>query len=112
MTSGRYRAMRSVISNRKGDMTINTIIVAAIGLLVLVVLIAIFTGRLGGFQQAIDVQQGAQSQCTSVCAARNFQTATLKDAASGCASEETLMIGSYRVGTNDKVCCCKTPKTA
>ncbi len=43
--------------NKKGaDISITVIIVAAVSLIVLVVLIAIFTGRIGVFSQKIDEQ--------------------------------------------------------
>jgi hypothetical protein len=64
--------MRKLMPNRKGDLTINTIIVAAIGLLVLVVLIAVFTGRLGAFTKQVgDTQEGILA-CQNICRAINM----------------------------------------
>lgn len=44
---------------KKADISINIIIIAAIGLIVLVILIAIFTGRMGSWGQGVsDAQKG------------------------------------------------------
>ncbi|MBI2134985.1 hypothetical protein HYU09_03265 [Candidatus Woesearchaeota archaeon] len=55
--------------NRKAQgLSINTIIIAAIALIVLVVLIAIFTGRLGLFSKGL----GEATTCSQICEARNM----------------------------------------
>ena len=60
--------MRKSPDNRKADITITTIIVAALGLLVLVVMILAFTGRLNIFSTGIDDFQQGQSKCQTVSA--------------------------------------------
>lgn len=52
--------------NKKGDLSINIIIVAAISLAVLVILFMIFTGRLNIFSKGVDTTQKAGYAC--VCA--------------------------------------------
>ena len=52
---------------RKGQsISINTIIVAAIALAVLVVLFAIFTGRMGGFTQGLQQTDNCKQKCDSL----------------------------------------------
>ena len=52
---------------RKGQsISINTIIVAAIALAVLVVLFAIFTGRLGGFTKGVQETDTCAQKCSSL----------------------------------------------
>jgi len=56
--------------NKKAQsISINTIIVAAIALAVLVVLFAIFTGRLGGFTKGVQ----ETDTCAQKCASLNLQ---------------------------------------
>lgn len=51
--------------NKKGaDLPINTIIIAAIVLVVLVVLWAIFTGRMGKFTSELKTQTEGKEDCT------------------------------------------------
>lgn len=52
---------------RKGQsISINTIIIAAIALAVLVVLFAIFTGRIGGFTKGVQETDTCAQKCTSL----------------------------------------------
>ena len=58
--------------NRKSQgLSINTIIIAAIALIVLVVLVAIFTGRLGLFSKGL----GETTTCEQICKARGIDAA-------------------------------------
>ena len=53
--------------NKRGQsISINTIIVAAIALAVLVVLFAIFTGRLGGFTKGVQETDSCYQKCSSL----------------------------------------------
>ena len=53
--------------NKKGvDISVNVIIVAAIALAVLVVLFAIFTGRLGSFSRGISETDTCAQKCSSL----------------------------------------------
>lgn len=52
--------------NKKGDLSINLIIIAAIALLVLVVLAAIFTGRLGIFSKESNKCEPNIGKCVSI----------------------------------------------
>ncbi len=48
------------MKTKKGDLSLNVIIVAAIALIVLVVLVVIFTGRIGVFSQGVSKEGNAQ----------------------------------------------------
>ena len=98
--------------NKKGQsISINTIIVAAIALAVLVVLFMIFTGRLGLFTKGV----GEATNCNQACAsagykAENSLMATISDGGntfSNCGS--LISLPGYSVIDSDgkrKSCCC------
>lgn len=79
--------------------SINTIIIAALGLAVLVVLFLIFTGRIGIFSQGVEETQ----TCTSICqaSAMSFQGAASADKT--CVTGQ-YVAGKYSDGPNG--CCC------
>ena len=54
--------------------SINTIIIAAIALIVLVVLVAIFTGRLGIFSMGVQSCTDKGGTCASSCIAPDYAT--------------------------------------
>lgn len=58
-------------------LSITTIIIAVIGLIVVIVLVAIFSGRLGQFGQGLD----EASTCDSLCTSQNlnFQPDTIRN---------------------------------
>ncbi len=72
----------------------NVIIVAAIALLVLVVLVAIFSGRMGSFNRDLDDQTNDQ-ECTG----------TIRDASLGCEDTEYQALGKFKDITAGKICC-------
>lgn len=74
------------MKGKKGvDISVNVIIVAALALIVLVVLFAIFTGRLGGFSLA--VQSCADKSGT--CMASNSEGTS-----ANCGSDSTVLKGT------------------
>lgn len=81
-------------------LSITTIIIAVIGLIILVVMVAVFTGRIGTFGKGLD----ATNSCSAVCQGLgvNFEN---KDAGS-CEVPNTFMAGIYKDATSG--CCCKT----
>ena len=92
------------MSNKGQSISINTIIIAAIGLAVLVVLFAIFTGRLGIFTKGVQQTDTCLQKCNSI----NM----LADSSPGpntqsCPNGQYIG-GEYSDGKNG--CCCK-PKT-
>ena len=65
-------------------LSITTIIVAVIGLIVVVVLIAIFTGRIGSFGKGLDMtEKNIIQSCSSLCGVQGFIKAsgTIADSA-------------------------------
>ena len=96
------------ISNKKGDLSLNLIIMAIIALIVLVVLVTIFTGKLGTFRQTSDTCQKNGGACID-----NVANADGSDACSGqyesrqnypCLKSE----GGKNVPDTTKICCVRT----
>jgi len=80
------------------SISINTIIIAAIGLAVLVVLFAIFTGRLGSFSTGV-----AQTDtCAQKCRALSMTDSVVPEI--NC--KGTVIGGKYPEVTAGSVCCC------
>ena len=89
--------------NKKGQsISINTIIIAAIGLAVLVVLFAIFTGRLGGFTKGVQ----ETDTCAQKCSSLNLQKTIDVSFASDCKGQ--TIAGKYSDVASDKICCCSS----
>ena len=97
--------------NSKGQsISINTIIIAAIALAVLVVLFAIFTGRLGLFSKGVQ----ETTNCDQACRSAGYNTGRMADSDDGgttfkyCSSGTSL--GGYYVNdpvdNKRKSCCC------
>ncbi len=87
--------------NKKAQgISINTIIIAAIGLAVLVVLFAIFTGRLGSFTQGVQ----ETDTCAQKCLSLNLQKGSDVDLLEDC--QGTAIAGRYSDVASGKSCCC------
>ena len=86
------------------SISINTIIVAAIALAVLVVLFVIFTGRISLFSKGVS----ETDTCAQKCASLNmqFDTAPTSTPAVGseCNKGQSYISGSYKEGQYG--CCC------
>ena len=86
---------------RKGQsISINTIIVAAIALAVLVVLFAIFTGRLGGFTKGVQ----ETDTCAQKCASLNMNPGSHPTEDVKACTEGQYIAGTYVDGRYG--CCC------
>ena len=87
---------------KKGQsISINTIIIAAIALAVLVVLFAIFTGRLGGFTKGVQ----ETDTCVQKCSSLNLRTA--EDLSSfECSNKDGTVIAGKFSDTPKNGCCC------
>ena len=87
--------------NKKGvDISINTIIVAALALAVLVVLFLIFTGRLGLFSKGVQ----ETTNCAQACKAAGY------DDRGACDNDGKNKLVGYYDDTNANLktaCCCK-----
>lgn len=94
--------------NKKGQsISINTIIVAAIALAVLVVLFMIFTGRLGLFTKGIGEATNCEQACKSAGYSRSDSIAETASTSADCSSGGFLLPGySIIQDGNRKKCCC------
>ena len=91
--------------NKSGQsISINTIIIAAIGLAVLIVLFAIFTGRLGIFSKGVQ----DTDTCAQKCASLNMNTGSSPAQDTKSCIDGQYIAGSYKDGQYG--CCC-LPKT-
>ena len=88
--------------HKKGvDLSVNVIIVAAIGLAVLVVLFMIFTGRLGMFSKGV----AETTTCEQACKAAGYDDDVLVSAGGRCETSIPL-VGYYQDATTKTPCCC------
>jgi len=91
---------------KKGQgISINTIIIAALGLAVLIVLFAVFTGRLGKFNIGLQETDTCAQKCTSLNMNPGIHPSD--DSSKSC-SEGQYIAGSYKDG---QFGCCCLPKT-
>ena len=92
------------MKKKSQSISINTIIVAAIALAVLVVLFFIFTGRIGSFSQGVQ----ETDTCAQKCSSLNMGEGThLQNVGDSCRDPAQKIAGSYKDG---KYGCCCTPK--
>ena len=91
------------MNNKSQSISINTIIVAAIALAVLVVLFFIFTGRIGSFSQGL----GETASCENSCKALGKINLNEYDE-KGCKALEKIYVpGKYSDVKDPKwICCC------
>jgi len=85
------------------SISINTIIVAAIGLAVLVVLFLIFTGRLNIFSKGV----GETASCGNSCKALGLSKDEAPDNFNCDRIKGTYVAGTYSDVTSGSVCCCR-----
>src|SRR3989338_669762 len=91
-------------------LSINAIILVAIGLIVLVVLIAVFTGRMGNFVRGVDTT----TTCSNACSSLGMKIGVGYELSSlGCASTTAnyRFLGGGKEKYSDLIgiqeCCCK-----
>lgn len=82
-------------------LSLNTIIIAAIALVVLIVLWAIFTGRMGVFSTGL---QEVEKNCNDQCVAAGYARGSVKDL---CATGEIDLRAVTVKGATQR-CCCTT----
>ncbi len=87
------------MSKKGQSISINTIIVAAIALAVLVVLFVIFTGRLGIFSTGVSQTTTCENGCKALSMSKG-------DANSKETCQGTYIPGTYQELGPDRVCCC------
>jgi len=88
---------------KKGQgLSITTIVVAAIALLVLVVLVAVFTGRIGGFSKAVASCEQKGGTCTNV----DLDDYSKVPLGAKCVKDsETRYFGKTNCDANNQICC-------
>ena len=86
-------------------LSLNIVIVAAIVLIVLIVLWAIFTGRMGGFVRGLEE---AEKQCGDLCTATGSTLASFNE--NTCAADKEVRQMNVRTddGTTKTYHCCCT----
>ncbi|MBI3027313.1 hypothetical protein HYY70_04305 [Candidatus Woesearchaeota archaeon] len=88
------------MSNKGQSISINTIIIAAIALAVLVVLFAIFTGRLGSFTKGVQ----ETDTCAQKCSSLNSNPGSHPTSDTKSCAEGQYIAGAYKDGQYG--CCC------
>ncbi len=100
--------MKSYISTKGQGLSINTIIIAALGLAVLVVLFAVFTGRIGIFGKNVDQTQQQLTGCGQQCQVSGY-TSGEKGSGQTCSAANSVRIyGQFSdiTETSPGICCC------
>jgi len=97
-------------------LSLNTIIVAAIVLIVLIVLWAIFTGKMGSFTGGLAGTTEGQNACNDICKAAGIYKNT-GDLGTAKACEVTTpeswdLVSVIKSNGQDKACCCQKKGTA
>ena len=93
-------------SRESQSISINTLIVAAIALAVLVVLFVIFTGRFKIFSEGIS---GASLNCDSGCKSVGYSSGTVESGPGGgqdCLSGRIRISGRFEGMSEGQICCC------
>ena len=89
-----------IVHKKSQSISINTIIIAAIGLAVLVVLFAIFTGRLGNFSTGLSKTDTCEQKCLSAGLKKVSDVALPAECAG------TNFAGKYSDVQTNYNCCC------
>ena len=82
---------------KKADISVNVIIIAALALIVLVVLVAIFTGRMGTWGKG--VTEASKNECEGPYLNGNCVSAT-----TGCAGNTVRAYGALGCASSE-ICC-------
>ncbi|MBI3035512.1 hypothetical protein HYY71_04260 [Candidatus Woesearchaeota archaeon] len=88
-------------SRKSQSISINTIIIAAIALAVLVVLFLIFTGRFRIFSEGLETTASCYSSCNSV----GLEYANPAHAETKCDQTKTYLPGTFKESKTG--CCCE-----
>lgn len=83
-------------------LSITTIIIAVIGLLIVIVLIAIFTGRIGGFSKGLDTAETDVKRCDVLCEVQGLSKSTTATTSTECSGR--VLRGSDVIPP--AICCC------
>lgn len=96
-----------MMKSRRGDISLNMIIIAAIALIVLVVIVAIFTGRMGDFGRRLTGEQN--KYCGTIPTAEKATATTVngivREEGPGCGEGKREIYGSFKDVNFGQVCC-------
>lgn len=87
-------------------LSINTIIIAALGLAVLVILFAVMTGRLNIFGKGVDSTQQQLTQCSQQCQVQGFSSGGPVVAGTCTEPNRQQIYGSFQDVSAGSHCCC------
>jgi hypothetical protein len=87
-------------------LSINTIIIAALGLAVLVILFAVMTGRLNIFGKGVDSTQQQLTGCSQQCTVQGFSSGASMNDGLCKETNQQQIYGSFRDVTAGQICCC------
>lgn len=91
-------------------LSINTIILVVIGLIVLVIIIAILTGRMGLFSKGLESATSCENTCKALGRTRYATTSLITEQA--CKDESGLIMpGDYGISEGYVCCCVKSDTT-
>ena len=96
-----------MFKKRGQGLSITVIIAAVIGLIVLVVIIAVLTGKLGAFGKGIQEQEKFGKKCNELKNDAGSATAVLRANGEDCKSWEVELISSDSIATGRKCCVAK-----
>jgi len=85
-------------------LSINTIIIAALGLAVLVILFAVMTGRLSVFGKGVDSTQQQLTGCGQQCQVQGYVSGSAQ-AGPTCQNGERIF-GNFQGFQEGQICCC------
>ena len=95
--------------SKKADLSINIVIIAALGLAVLVVLFAVFTGRISLFGKGVDQTQQQLTSCSQQCQVSGYAGgARVEGDSCPTPANQVRIYGSFSDITkeNPGSCCC------
>ena len=97
------------MDRKSQSISINTIIIAAIALAVLLVLFVVFTGRFKIFSEGVS---GASLNCDSACKSSGYAGGSAESGFSSfqdCSGNRVKASGKFEGMGENQICCC-TPK--
>lgn len=87
---------------KKGDLSINIIIAASVALIVLVVLVAVFTGRFGIFSYGVK----NAAKCEEACKTAGFENGGVPSAGDCLSNTQQKLSGFTSEDSKKPNCCC------
>jgi hypothetical protein len=98
-----------MLNKKAQGLSVTTIIVAIIGLIILVAIILMITGKLGAFGEGASSVASCENSCKSIGWVISSQDTSggCVDATSGTLFKRKIISGKYSDRLEGKVCCCE-----